>query len=87
MPSPPMPFLSHNPIPRETMENFIFDDEMGGWVTLCDRCGTAKGVRSSGLCDPCEVAWGEAHDEDGHYVYDDHTERMHERRQMGLGNF
>lgn len=39
------------------MENFEFDSEMGGYVILCDRCGTAKGVRSNYLCDPCDKVW------------------------------
>ena len=42
------------------MENWEFDSEiseMGGYVILCDRCGTAKGVRANYLCDPCDKVW------------------------------
>ncbi len=67
------------------MENWHYDSEMGGYLTLCDRCGTARGVREreSGdyLCPPCDRAWNEIGKE-----YDDHYERQEERRQMGLGN-
>ena len=53
------------------MENFEFDSEMGGYVVLCDRCGTAKGVRSNYLCDPCDTVWNS----DAEFLrWDDHLE-------------
>ena len=63
-----------------------YDEETGGYSSLCVRCGTARGV-VGGYCASCEDEMEDAYDEDGNYVYDDHTERMAERRQMGLGNF
>lgn len=66
------------------MEMWEYDSEMGGYVTLCERCGTAKGVsRHSGLCSPCDKVWNGSPDgrED-----DDHWDRVQERRQMGYGN-
>ncbi len=68
------------------MTGWYYDSEMGGYISrLCDRCGTAKGVRSTKfgdlLCPPCERVWdGEGKE------YDDHHARNEERRQMGYGN-
>ena len=39
------------------MENFEFDSDLGGYVVLCDRCGTSAGVRANYLCDPCDKVW------------------------------
>ena len=53
------------------MENFEFDSEMGGYVILCDRCGSAKGVRANYLCDPCDKVWNS----DAEFPrWDDHLE-------------
>jgi RecJ-like exonuclease len=50
------------------MENF--ESDLGGYVVLCDRCGTAKGVRANYLCDPCDKVWNS----DEGPRWDDHLE-------------